>query len=96
MQKRVIREEDEDDCGSNESVEMEDCAELNILFPDKVEQIKKNRETTKVPYLNMVKIRDMMAKREKKIRKEVEADNKRINPTDKIIKLETELDITRK
>lgn len=37
-----------------------------------------------------------MAKREKKIRKEVEADNKRINPTDKIIKLETELDITRK
>lgn len=55
-------------------------------FPTKWMVIKKNRETTKVPYLNMVKIRDMMAKREKKIRKEVEADNKRINPTDKIIK----------
>ena len=44
----------------------------------------------------MVKIRELMAKREKKIRKEVEAEAKRINPTDKIIKLETELDITRK
>lgn len=70
MQKKVIKEEDEEECGSGESdEEVEDCPELHVLFPDKVEQIKKNKETTRVPYLNMVKIREMMAKREKKIRK---------------------------
>lgn len=44
----------------------------------------------------MMKIREMMSKKENRIRKEVEAANHHINPTDKIIKLETELDITRK
>lgn len=37
-----------------------------------------------------------MAKRDTKLRKEIEAEGRHINPTDKIIKLETELDITRK
>lgn len=48
---------------------MNDCEELNILFPDKVEKIKKNKQITKVPYLNMMKIRELMAKRDSKIRK---------------------------
>lgn len=61
-----------------------------------MEKIKTDRKTSKVPYLNMVKVREIMAKRENKMRKEIEADNRHINPTDKIIKLETELEITRK
>jgi hypothetical protein len=35
----------------------------------------------------MVKIRELMAKRDSKLRKEIEAENRHINPTDKIIKL---------
>ena len=46
-----------------------DCAELNILFPDKVEKIKTERKNSKVPYLNMVKVRELMTKRENKLRK---------------------------
>lgn len=37
-----------------------------------------------------------MAKRDNKIRKQIEADARHVNPTDKIIKLETQLEITRK
>ena len=56
-----------------------------------MEKIKKDKQITKVPYLNMMKIREVMAKRDSKLRKEVEAEGRHINPTDKIIKLETEL-----
>lgn len=98
MQRKIIREEEEEQLGeSQEESEGEyECPELNILFPDKVEKIKKDKQITKVPYLNMMKIREIMAKRDNKLRKEIEAEGRHINPTDKIIKLETELDITRK
>ena len=37
-----------------------------------------------------------MSKRDTKLRKQIQAEGWHINPTDKIIKLETELEITRK
>lgn len=46
-----------------------DCPELSILFPDKVQRILRTKEQAKVPYLNMKKVREMMAKREEKMRK---------------------------
>lgn len=71
MQRKIIREEEDQNIGESDqdSSEMNDCEELNILFPDKVEKIKKNKQITKVPYLNMMKIRELMAKRDSKIRK---------------------------
>ena len=73
-----------------------DCPELSILFPDKVQKIIRSKEQSKVPYLNMKKVREMMAKREEKMRKEWEQEKHHVNPTNKIIQLETELEITRK
>ena len=49
-----------------------------------------------MPYLNMRRVREMMAKREEKMRKEWEQEKHHMNPTTKIIQLETELEITRK
>lgn len=50
-----------------------------------------------MPYLSMMKVRDMMAKREDKIKKQMDNNSsKKMNPTEKIIKLELEIDISRK
>lgn len=58
MQRKVIKEEEDEQIGSEEESDEEyECAEINILFPDRVEKIKKNKQITKVPYLNMMKIR---------------------------------------
>jgi hypothetical protein len=43
------------------------------LFPDKVKKIKINRHEAKIPYLNMKKVRELMMKREEKMRKDIEA-----------------------
>ena len=80
---------------SEDSDELE-CPELSVLFPDKVQQIRCSRQEAKVPFLNMKRVRELMAKREEKMKKEIEAEGHHVNPTNKIIQLETELDITRK
>lgn len=49
---------------SEDSDEEFDCPELSILFPDKVQQIRNNRQEAKVPYLNMKKVRELMMRRE--------------------------------
>jgi hypothetical protein len=36
---------------------------MAVLFPDKVEKIKANREKKKIPYLNMLKVRELMVQR---------------------------------
>lgn len=58
--------------------------------------IRTNKQEARVPYLNMKKVRELMMKREEKMRKEIEAEGHHINPTNKIIQLEHELAITRK
>ena len=65
MQKKIIKEEDEENYRDDSDISSDemDCAELNILFPDKVEKIKTERKNSKVPYLNMVKVRELMTKR---------------------------------
>ena len=42
VQKKIIKEEDEENYNEDSDVSSNemDCAELNILFPDKVEKIK--------------------------------------------------------
>lgn len=67
-----------------------------MLFPDKVQQIRTSRAEARVPYLNMKKVRELMMRREEKFKKEMEAEGHHVNPTNKIIQLEGELDITRK
>ena len=59
MQRKIIKEEDEEQIGESDqdSEEGYECDEINILFPDKVEKIKKEKQITRVPYLNMMKIR---------------------------------------
>lgn len=71
MQRKIIKEEDEEQIGESDqdSEEGYECDEINILFPDKVEKIKKEKQITRVPYLNMMKIREIMAKRDNKLRK---------------------------
>jgi hypothetical protein len=98
VQRELIKEVDEDNYndGSQDSDDDFDCPELSILFPDKVQQIRTNRAEMKVPYLNMKKVRELMMKREEKLKKEIEAEGHHVNPTNKIIQLESELDITRK
>lgn len=56
---------DEDNLNDSEDSDEEfDCPELSILFPDKVQQIRNNRQEAKVPYLNMKKVRELMMRRE--------------------------------
>lgn len=98
VQRELIKEVDEENQlsqseGSDDDME---CPELSILFPDRVQQIRSNLQDSRVPYLNMKKVRELMMRREEKYRKEIEADNHHVNPTTKIIQLETQLDITRK
>ena len=73
-----------------------ECPELYHLFPDRVEQIKADRRSRRVPGLNMLKVRELMAKRENKIKKDMDEANANINPTTKIIRLERELEVSRK
>lgn len=68
-----------------------ECPELYHLFPDKVQKMNSNRQKKRLPYLNMMKVRDLMAKREVKLKKEMDDQNGNINPTVKIIRLEGEL-----
>ena len=96
MQRELIKEVDEDNMDGSEDSDELDCPELSVLFPDRVEQIRTQRHEARVPYLNMKKVRELMMKREEKMKKEIEAEGHNINPTTKIIQLETELDITRK
>lgn len=98
MQRELLKDvREEDEMSSSFTNESDiDCPELSILFPDKVQKIIRSKEQSKVPYLNMKKVREMMAKREEKMRKEWEQEKHHVNPTNKIIQLETELEITRK
>ena len=63
MQRELIKEVDEDNIEGSEDSDELDCPELSILFPDKVEKIRTQRQEAKVPYLNMKKVRELMMKR---------------------------------
>ena len=64
MQRELIKEVDEENLNDDsEDSDEFDCPELSILFPDKVQQIRTNKQEAKVPYLNMKKVRELMAKR---------------------------------
>lgn len=44
LQRELIKEVDEENLNSDSDSEEFDCPELNILFPDKVQQIKTNKQ----------------------------------------------------
>lgn len=64
------------------------CPELSVLFPDKVEKINKKRN---LPTLPFGRVRELMRKNAKKMDKELKTNVVHVNPTQKIIELESEL-----
>jgi hypothetical protein len=69
--------------------------ELMVLFPDKVNKVCGSKQKIKVPKLNLMRAHEMMFSNQKKI----EADLKRRNnmsKTERLARLEEELDFTRR